>query len=619
MRFIALLFFVFNIFNILYCQVGDSLFENIDEIVISQNRIHLALKDNTRQIQVISKNQIMGMPATSLPELLQHFSGIDIRRRGINSTQADINIQGGSFEQVLILLNGVRMTDAQTGHHNMYLPISIQNIERIEIVKGSAARIYGQNAYAGIINIITNPGENASIIGTLEYGSFNTIGARIHVDLPTGKMFQSLDLGHETSDGYRYNTDYKIQNIYYQGIINKGTKGETKILAGFTGRKFGANGFYASPLYADQYEEVQTSIVSLATKLLHKNMVITPRVSWRRNQDTYLFIRDNPSYYRNLHIGNTLQADIQLSINNKYGILGMGAELNKQFLVSNNLGNRERTISSIFLDQHLHFAKDSKWKVSFGINTQYISDIKKVKLYPGVDMSYQWTPQIKTFFSANIGNRIPSYTDLYYKSPAEQGNPNLLPESTFDLRLGTQINAQQWSIDASIFRRMSNNTIDWSKDSINQSKWLISNILETNLYGLDVNGSWKMSNNARFSAGYMYLHNDAKSNIGNISRYALDNLKHQIKMGLSIQLPIIPINVAIQYRYNARNTPESFKTYEGFQQHHLLDTKWTYAFKGVNISANMYNITNTAYTETGFVPMPGRWYQVSVQYAWVKK
>ena len=74
-------------------------------------------------------------------------------------------------------------------------------------------------------------------------------------------------------------------------------------------------------------------------------MVITPRVSWRRNQDTYLFIRDNPSYYRNLHIGNTLQADIQLSINNKYGILGMGAELNKQFLVSNNLGNRERTIS----------------------------------------------------------------------------------------------------------------------------------------------------------------------------------------------------------------------------------------------------------------------------------
>ena len=202
MRFIALLFFVFNIFNILYCQVADSLFENIDEIVISQNRIHLALKDNTRQIQVISKKQIMGMPATSLPELLQHISGIDIRRRGINSTQADINIQGGSFEQVLILLNGVRMTDAQTGHHNMYLPISIQNIERIEIVKGSAARIYGQNAYAGIINIITNPGENASIIGIVEYGSFNTIGARIHVDLPTGKMYQSLDLGHETSDGY---------------------------------------------------------------------------------------------------------------------------------------------------------------------------------------------------------------------------------------------------------------------------------------------------------------------------------------------------------------------------------------------------------------------------------
>jgi iron complex outermembrane receptor protein len=86
---------------------------------------------------------------------------MDIRRRGANGVQSDVSFRGSSFEQVLLLINGIRMNDSQTGHNSLNLPVDLGDVERIEVIKGPAARRFGQNAYAGAINIITkiNPGK----------------------------------------------------------------------------------------------------------------------------------------------------------------------------------------------------------------------------------------------------------------------------------------------------------------------------------------------------------------------------------------------------------------------------------------------------------------------------
>ena len=118
----------------------------IENVVIQQNRLNLPLTEQSRFIEVIDKEEIQSLPVNNIPELLQFTGAVDIRRRGVNGVQSDAGIRGSTFNQILVLINGVRMSDPQTGHHMMNLPVALEDIKRIEIIKGPAARIFGMNA-----------------------------------------------------------------------------------------------------------------------------------------------------------------------------------------------------------------------------------------------------------------------------------------------------------------------------------------------------------------------------------------------------------------------------------------------------------------------------------------
>ncbi|MCK4631428.1 MAG: TonB-dependent receptor, partial [Bacteroidales bacterium] len=108
----------------------------IKEIVVSGQRSPSIHSELNRVVTVIRKEQIRNAPVQSLQEILEYAVNIDVRQRGNFGVQADISIRGGSFEQTLILLNGIKINDPQTGHHNLNIPIDINSIERIEILEG---------------------------------------------------------------------------------------------------------------------------------------------------------------------------------------------------------------------------------------------------------------------------------------------------------------------------------------------------------------------------------------------------------------------------------------------------------------------------------------------------
>ena len=125
------------------------------------------------------------------------------------------------------------------------------------------------------------------------------------------------------------------------------------MISSFNERKFGANGFYASPEATDQYEETQASLLGFTTKIIKNSLIIKPKLYWKRNQDMYVYLRDNPSVYRNLHITNKIGAELNGSYESNSGITGFGVGVSSVKLSSNNLGNRKRTMVNLFLEHHL--------------------------------------------------------------------------------------------------------------------------------------------------------------------------------------------------------------------------------------------------------------------------
>lgn len=107
----------------------------LEPIIVTASRIPSAFSHIGRSIIVITRDEIESANVQSVQDLLEYASGVDLRRRGPHGTQADVSIRGGTFEQTLILIDGIKINDSQTGHHNLDIPLQLDDVERIEILK----------------------------------------------------------------------------------------------------------------------------------------------------------------------------------------------------------------------------------------------------------------------------------------------------------------------------------------------------------------------------------------------------------------------------------------------------------------------------------------------------
>ncbi|WP_228376202.1 TonB-dependent receptor plug domain-containing protein [Chryseobacterium sp. BLS98] len=572
------------------------------EIIEFQGKfISTPYKSANQNITVIRKEDIANSPAKSIDEVLQQVPGMDIRRRGANGVQSDIGFRGSSFEQVLLLLNGIRMNDSQTGHNSMNVPVDMDDVERIEIIKGPAARRFGQNAYAGVINIITktNPGKRVKI--SAEGGDYETYGFGFNAQLGNEKFSNSLQVNSATSQGYMYNTDYEIRNVFYQSKLNI-KNGDLKLQAGFSEKKFGANGFYASKDATEQYEETQASIVSLAHQQTFGNLKLNSNVYWRRGQDMYLYDRSKPNGYRNMHIGNNVGGEVNSSYQWGLGTTGVGVELRKEFLASNNLGERNRFVSQVFFEHHFSLL-DKKLNISPGISWANYSKEGNF-FYPGLDVGYNFNQNNKIYGNIAKVHRVPTFTDLYYVSKTEQGNPDLLPENALSSEIGYQYQSSRILAKVSGFMRNSNNSIDWVKTDIADKVWYARNVGKIDTKGVEVELSHRVFDWLKYTVGYTYLDSKVKESNGLVSRYIVDNLKHQVVAKLETRFLKYFTNELV-YRYNERL---NLGTYN------LLDEKLSFSRKDFSVYVLINNLTNTKYTEAFGVEMPQRWFHLGFSY-----
>jgi len=265
---------------------------DFDPVVVTSSRIPTALSNTMRALTVLNREMISVSGAQSVEDLLENAAGIDVQSRGPLGVQSDISIRGAGFEQTLILIDGVKLSDPQTAHHNMDLPVSLNDIEQIEILRGGGSKLYGPNAFGGVINIITRkiliPETRIQISG----GSHSLYEGSAALSLPVKNITNQLSINKKHSDGYRDNTDFDNLNLFYKSTLKTGT-GDFSLSSGYTVKDFGANGFY-SLSFPNQREDTKTLFVN-SRAVLHRDWgQISTGLSWRRHNDHYLLMSFRP-------------------------------------------------------------------------------------------------------------------------------------------------------------------------------------------------------------------------------------------------------------------------------------------------------------------------------------
>ncbi len=575
----------------------------LSDVVVTAGRVPISFSDLARSVIVIGPEEIKDAPVNSVQGLLQYAAGVDLGQRGVDGVQADVGIRGGTYNETLVMIDGVSVNDPQTGHHNLNLPVSLDDVQRIEILKGPGSSIYGADAFSGVINIITKKGGGKALSLESSGGQNGYYDGAIHASYPTGIVSSRISLSKQKSDGYMHNTEFDITDFSYGSSVRAG-KGRVNLFFGYNDKKFGANGFY-SVLFPNQWEHTTTKLLSIGGEFGSASFSLSPKIYWRRNDDNYLLDYVRPSVYQNIHQTNIYGAEVQASLVTKFGTTSFGGEYNTDKIKSTNLGDHSRYKRGLFAEQMFSPLKDLT--VTANAFAYDYSDIGW-RFWPGLDLGYSLSKDLRVYASVGKAFRIPTYTELYYISPATVGNPNLQHEETLNYEAGFNYTKTAFNFKLSLFRKEGKNLIDWVRAADSQP-WTAMNIAKLNTDGIEAGVTLDPSYFVkdfpvyRISADYTYLNSD--KNIDNLqSLYLLQYLRHQFILTL-LNRWWFGIEQSWAVKYESRIN---------YNNYFLVDSQLFKKFDHFKIFLKATNLFNKSYYEISGVPLPGRWITAGIKY-----
>lgn len=608
---------------------------DMEEVVIGGRRKATTYSEQTRAVMVMTKDELEVLPASTLGDLLEHVAGVDIRQRGGHGVQADLMVRGGTFDQVLVLFNGINITDPQTGHHNLNVPIDYGAIDRIEVLHGPGARVYGQGAFSGAINIITIPKNDNEINASILIGEHGLLKTGTTINLKGKRISTKIAASTAKSNGYTPNTDFNSVNFFTHSKIAV-LKGIIDIQAGIQDKGFGAQAFY-TPKYPEQFEKTSTLFASETYSLALGNFSVVHSAYFRKHYDRFeLFRRISPVWYTSHNYHSTNVAGATLGGNFDYGIgkLRFGSEFRHESILSTNLGHILAIPIKVKGEDSIYYTKGKfrNWVNIFIENSLFIKNfsvstggmvtfgpIEKPEISWGADLGYNLTQTIKVFASVNSTFRTPTFTDLYYTGPTNEGNPNLEPEKAITYELGIKTQHKKTNSSIFAFIRNGNNIIDWVKFTSDQVKWTTYNHTNVNSLGFEFSLSHLFEKNLIISSlivNYSFTETIRESG-SVISYYTLDYLKHKLSVSSNHKIwkkfyfnwSIVAQDRAGTYTDFTSNTEKPYTPFA------LINTKISWIDKQFDIFIDVQNAMNNKYFDIGNIPQPGKWISAGAKFA----
>ncbi|MGG5505720.1 MULTISPECIES: TonB-dependent receptor plug domain-containing protein [unclassified Myroides] len=594
--------------------------EEMEEIVIYNQRLQLPSTLKNRNITIVGQDQIRQLPVSSVHELLSFVAGVDLRQRGPNGTQADLSIDGGSFEQNILLLNGQKISDPQTGHNSLNIPVPLEAVERIEIVRGPSARLYGINSLTGVVNIVTkNPkkdGVFAAAYGGTSFKkdkeedhkeTYNNRGIQVGGTLVRAKDNHLLFGSHDSGNGYRYNTAYHNNKVFYQGNIVPNETNAIMVLAGHATSSFGANGFYAAPGDKESKEIVSTTMFNVSSRhYLSDRLTLMPSLAYRYNFDDYRYYRNRLDVARSRHYTHAITSNMNGEYTADYGKYTFGGEMRYEEINSTNIGDHSKSNYGFFA------AFQREWLENLDVNLgAYLNYNSKYgwEIFPGIDASYTFNSHWQATFNAGTASRIPSFTDLYLNQrPGNIGNPDLTPEKAYQVEVGGKYRTSKFQAEAFVFYRDIDDFVDWIRVDTDQP-YQPYNASKNKTKGVNTALRYRLGDEVNFwnlGLSYTYLSptiENKSAGDGMLSKYSLESLKHQVVGTVSYTQD--KFSATLANRFNERLTYKSYW---------ITDIRFNYTLDKVKLYIDAQNIFDTTYIEAGAVPMPGRWFTLGIKF-----
>jgi iron complex outermembrane recepter protein len=565
-----------------------------ETVVVTGTPEPLPLGESDRSVNAIevpSRALLLG----NLAAVLQLDSSVDLEQRA-PGVQGDISIRGGSAGQTLVMVNGVRVNDAQSAHHNFDVPLPIDAIQQVEILRGSGSTLYGSDAVAGVVNVLTRVEPETELLFRSGVGNFGTNTQSGFFSFNAGAVSQQFSFERELSTGFRDDRDYRNLAGSSETQIRTGL-GTTRILLSGLDRPFGADQFYGN---FNSWERTKTWFSSLHQDFGRQTDFT---LAYRRHTDLFVLYRDNPAFYTNRHDDQTWDTALRRhdELNSAITVF-YGAEGLAESVQSTNLGEHHRRRGAVYGDFEARSLR--RFSFSAGLREEFYGHAHSV-LAPTVSGGMWLTGKLKIRASVSRAFRLPNYTDLYYHDPANIGNPSLKPEETLDYEGGIDLHlAPKWRMAATVFQRRDKNDIDYVRYSP-RGIWQATNFQQIHFNGVEALTEVNLSSSQQVQVQYTALHGSDGGLGAAESKYVFNYPSQQAVASWQVltQRGVIArtrLGVINRYRQPAYSLWD-------------VDVAWRRPL--VRPYLQLSNLLNTSYQELAGVPMPGRTALIGIEIA----
>jgi len=564
-------------------------------VVVTGSYDAIPLEEADRSVRAIPARELAPLTGT-ISDLLNLDASLDLRERAPGAIQSGLSIRGGSFGQTLVLWNGMRLNSVQSANLNMDIPVPVDALSQVEVLKGSGSTLYGSDASAGVVNFLTKAPEHSEVRLRAGLGNWGQQQQRASLAYVNGALAQQLTMSRDFSTGFQTNRDYR--NL---SVASTTSWRRTEVNLAHNDRPFGAEQFYGN---FNSWERTKNWFAGVRQGFGEKTQ---GSFAYRRHSDLFVLYRDRPEAFTNRHVAESYQAQIRRREDlPKASRLHYGAEYLHDSIVSNNLGQHSRARGAVYAAWDVRAL--NRFSFTVGIRDEVYRNFQH-QFNPSVGAGFWLSSHLKLRASASRAFRLPSYTDLYYRDPANVGNPLLRPESAWSYEGGLDWNAGgTWRGGITVFQRRERDGIDYVRESPT-AIWQATNFQRLQFTGVEATVGTVIQRRHRVEFAYTGL-NGAQSVLGAAqSKYVFNYPRHT---GLATWQAALGKGFIGRTRLGAmeRLGRSPYAVWDLF-------TSWQKGWCQPYLQLS--NITASRYQELIGVPMPGRGIVGGVELVWSKR